>query len=162
MYPFNSHKFWWRKKCDYFLWKINCFFIGHTLMFKRGKGNFLWINFEHHGWFYSVWRIRVQSSKIYYWHATLTHWGRDKMVTISQTTFFKGKFVNDNVWVVNEISLRVFPWCPFHNIPALVEVMTRHRQCNKPLSEPMMISLLIYIYRSLRLNELIEDKFHGD
>ena len=36
--------------------------------------------------------------------------------------------------------------CPINNIPALVQVMAWHQLGNKPLSEPMMVRLLMHIY----------------
>ena len=42
---------------------------------------------------------------------------------------------------------------PINNIPALVPIKAWRRQGDKPLFEPMMISLL-RIYASLGLNEL--------
>ena len=33
---------------------------------------------------------------------------------------FKGIFLNENVWIVIEISLKFVPKCPINNIPALV------------------------------------------
>ena len=37
------------------------------------------------------------------------------------------------------------PKGPIYNIPALVQIMVWHRPGNKPLSEPMMISLMTHI-----------------
>ena len=42
------------------------------------------------------------------------------MDTISQTAFFKCIFLNENVWIPIEISLKFAPKSPFDNIPALV------------------------------------------
>ena len=43
---------------------------------------------------------------------------------------------------------------PIDNIPTLVQIMAWCRPGSKPLSEPMMISLLLHIYASTVLNEL--------
>ena len=51
-------------------------------------------------------------------------------------------------------SLKFVPNCPIHNILTLVQIMAWRRLGDKQLSEPMMISLLKYIYASLVLNEL--------
>ena len=42
------------------------------------------------------------------------------MDAISQTTFFKCIFLNENVWIPIEISLKFVPKGPIDNIPALV------------------------------------------
>ena len=44
-----------------------------------------------------------------------------------------------------KISLKFVPQGPFNNIPALVQVMAWCRPGNKPLSEPMMVSLPTHI-----------------
>ena len=54
---------------------------------------------------------------------------------------FKCFFLNENVW----ISLRFVPKGLFNNIPALVQIMAWRRAGDKPLSEPMMITLLMQI-----------------
>ena len=54
-------------------------------------------------------------------------------------------FLNDNVLTSIKISLNFIPKGPINNIPALVWIMAWHRSDNKPLSEPMMIILLMHI-----------------
>ena len=49
----------------------------------------------------------------------LTRWGRDKIAAISQTTFFKCIFLNENVWISLKIWLKCVPKVPINNIPAL-------------------------------------------
>ena len=58
---------------------------------------------------------------------------------------FKCIFLNENVWVPIEISLKFVPKGPINNIPALVQIMAWRRSGDKPLSEPMMVSLLTHI-----------------
>ena len=70
---------------------------------------------------------------------TLTHWGRDKMVAISQITFSNAFFLMK----MYEFLLR-FPKVPIYNIPALVQIMAWRRPGDKPLSEPMMVTLLMH------------------
>ena len=43
-----------------------------------------------------------------------------------------------------------------NNIPALFQIMACRRTSDKPLSEPMMVSLLTHIYASLGINELTD------
>ena len=58
---------------------------------------------------------------------------------------FKCIFLNENVWTAIEISLKFVPKGPINNIPALVQIMAWRRSGDKPLSEPMMVSLLTHI-----------------
>ena len=73
--------------------------------------------------------------------ASLTHWGRDKMAAVSQTTLS-----NAFSWMkMLEFELR-FHWSLFlrvqlqqcSNIPALVQIMAWRRLGDKPLYEPML------------------------
>ena len=54
---------------------------------------------------------------------------------------FKCIFVNENVCISINISLKFIPKGPIDNIPALVEIMAWRRLGDKPLSEPMMVRL---------------------
>ena len=83
----------------------------------------------------------------------LTHKGRDKMAAVIQTTFSHA--FSEWKWInCIQISLVIVPNGPNNNIPALIKIMAWRRPGNKPLSEPMMVSLLTHIYASLGLNEL--------
>ena len=68
-------------------------------------------------------------------------------------TIFKWIFLNENVWILIKMSLKFVPKGPINIIPALVQIMAWHKPGDKPLFEPMMISLLTHI-SSLGLNEL--------
>ena len=77
--------------------------------------------------------------------SSLTHWGRDKMAAISQTTLS-----NAFSWMkMYELRLRIrwsfFPNVRISNIPAFVQIMAWHRPGDKPLSEPMMVRLPTHI-----------------
>ena len=54
-------------------------------------------------------------------------------------------FLNENVRTSIKISLKFPPKGPINNISALVQIMVWHQPGNKPLSEPMMVSLLMHI-----------------
>ena len=54
-------------------------------------------------------------------------------------------FVNENVWILLNISLKFVPKIPINNIPALVHIMTWPRPGDKPLSEQMMVSLVTHV-----------------
>ena len=58
---------------------------------------------------------------------------------------FKCIFLNENVWISIKISLKFVPKVPINNIPALVLIMARRWPGDKPLSEPMMVSLPTHI-----------------
>ena len=58
---------------------------------------------------------------------------------------FKRIFLNENVRISIKISLKFVPKGPINNYPALVQIMAWRRSGDKPLSEPMMVSLLTHI-----------------
>ena len=58
---------------------------------------------------------------------------------------FKCIFLNENVWIPIKFSLKFVPKGPINNIPSLVQIMVWRRPGAKPLSEPMMVSLLTHI-----------------
>ena len=58
---------------------------------------------------------------------------------------FKCIFLNENIWIPIKISLKFVPKGPINNIPALVQIMVWRRSGDKPLSEPMLVSLPTYI-----------------
>ena len=58
---------------------------------------------------------------------------------------FKCILLNENVWIMIKKSMKFVPKRPFTNIPALVQIMAWHRPGDKPLSEPMLVSLLTHI-----------------
>ena len=61
---------------------------------------------------------------------------------------FKCIFLNENVWISLKISLKISQFVPnvlINYIPSLVKKIAWCRPCYKPLSEPMMVSLLTHI-----------------
>ena len=58
---------------------------------------------------------------------------------------FKCNLFDKNVWIAIKISLKFVPKGSINNIPALVQIMAWRRPSDKPLSEPMMVSLLTHI-----------------
>ena len=58
---------------------------------------------------------------------------------------FNSIFLNENVWTLIKISLKFVPKGLINNIPALVQIMAWRHPGDKPLSEPMMVSLLTHI-----------------
>ena len=55
-------------------------------------------------------------------------------------------FLNETVLIPIKISLKIVPQGPINNIPALVQIMAWCRSGDKPLSEPVMVSLLTHNY----------------
>ena len=58
---------------------------------------------------------------------------------------FRSISINKNASVSVTISLKCVPQDPIHNIRALVQITAWRRPGDKPLSEPMMVSLLTHI-----------------
>ena len=58
---------------------------------------------------------------------------------------FKCIFLNENVWISLKMSLKFVRKGLINNIPSLVQIMAWRRPGDKPLSEPMMVSLLTHI-----------------
>ena len=58
---------------------------------------------------------------------------------------FKCIFLNGNVRISIKISLKFVPNGPINKIPALVQVMAWRSSGDKPLSDPIMVSLLMHI-----------------
>ena len=61
---------------------------------------------------------------------------------------------------LNEWKLRFVPNVRINNMPALVQMTAWYRSADKPLSEPMMVSLLTYIYVTWTTNIHFKDKQH--
>ena len=77
---------------------------------------------------------------------------------------FKWIFLNENVWISITISLKFVPNVPINNIPALVQkIMAWRRPGDKPLSEPMMVSLPTHkcVTRPQWANTMV-CQIHGD
>ena len=58
---------------------------------------------------------------------------------------FKSIVLNENEWISTRISLKFVLKVLINNIPALVQIIAWRRSGGKPLSEPMMVSLLMHI-----------------
>ena len=72
-------------------------------------------------------------------------------------------FLIENVSISIKISMKFFYNGPINNIPALVQIMAWCRPGDKPLSEPMMVSLLtnIYVIRPKWDNKVHVNSFIG-
>ena len=58
---------------------------------------------------------------------------------------FKCIFLNENVWIPIEMSLKFVSKGPINNISAMVQIMAWRRPGDKLLSEPMVVSLATHI-----------------
>ena len=58
---------------------------------------------------------------------------------------FKHIFLNENVWILIKISLKFVHKVPINNIPALIQIMAWCPPGDKPLSEPMMVTLQTHL-----------------
>ena len=82
---------------------------------------------------------------VYCYTSALTHWGRDKMDAISQTTVSSAFSYMKMYELRLKFQWRLFLKGPINNIPALVQIMAWRRPGDKPLSEPMMVRLPTHI-----------------
>ena len=58
---------------------------------------------------------------------------------------FKCIFLNEDIWILINISLKFVLKGPINNITALVQIMAWRHPGDKPLSEPMIMSLMTHI-----------------
>ena len=72
----------------------------------------------------------------------LTHWARDKMVIFP--TAFSNAF-SWNVWIPTKSSFKFVPNGPVNKVPALVQIMAWHWPGDRPLSEPMIVTLAMHL-----------------
>ena len=75
---------------------------------------------------------------------------------------FKCIFLNENEWISLKISLKFVHKGPINNIPALVQIMAWRQSGDKPLSEPVMVSLPTHICvtRPQWVNSLVRRQSH--
>ena len=76
------------------------------------------------------------------WKQSINHW--DKMADNFLTTF-SNAFSWMKMYILSKISLKFVPNGPINNIGTLVQIMAWHRSGDKPLSESMLVSLLMHI-----------------
>ena len=75
----------------------------------------------------------------------LTHWGRDKMAAVFLMAFLNAFSSIKIYYFLIKISLEFVPKGSINNIPAMIQIMAWRRPGDKPLSEPMMVSLPTHI-----------------
>ena len=85
--------------------------------------------------------------------SSLDHNGRSQWYTLRPRRnkihfagyIFKCILLHENVWISIKISLKFIAKGPINNDPALVQIMAWRRPGDKPLFEPMIVSLLTHI-----------------
>ena len=93
----------------------------------------------------------VLNFQIYEWLSIICMWKSFNTLRPRQNgrhfpdDIFKWIFLNENVWISINISLKFVPRGPINNIPTLVQVMAWRRPGDKSLSEPMMVRLPTHI-----------------
>ena len=121
-----------------------------------------WTNFNDilinvHLFSFKKMRAKCRLQCIGHFVTTLTHWGPDKMDHFADD-IFKCILLNENVWITIDNSLKFVPKVPINNIPALVQILAWRRPGDKPLSEPLLVSLPTHIFvtRPQWVNTLIQ------
>ena len=91
-----------------------------------------------------MWYLPYPSIATWYRYPHLTHWVRDKM-TAFFSKHFRIYFLEWDVHISIKISLKFVTKSSINTISALVQITACRRPGDKPLSEPMMVSLLTHI-----------------
>ena len=141
---------WWLVTCRHqaILWKIMSTYCQLQSHHHISVKLYLKLTHIHFRKCICVFMYLLQEFCILYpWTNRLTHWDRDKMAAIFQTTFS-----NAFSWMkMHEFQLR-FHWNLFLRVQLTifqhwsVHIMAWRRPGDKPLSEPMMLSLLAHSY----------------
>ena len=72
---------------------------------------------------------------------------------------FEMDFWNENAWISIKISLKFVPGGPMNTFQSLVQILVWRRPGDKPLSEPMMVSLMMHI--CITLLQWVNAKSHS-
>ena len=75
----------------------------------------------------------------------LNTWGPRKNYRYFPDDILKCFYLNENVWISITTSLKFVRKGLINNIPALVQIMAWRRPGDKPLSEPVLVSLLTHL-----------------
>ena len=95
--------------------------------------------------FFIVFQFFIFNSKLYGLNLTVNTLRQRQNGRHFADDTFKRIFLNVNVIISIEISLKCVSKGPINKIPALVQMMAWRRPGDKPLSEPMMVRLLTHI-----------------
>ena len=122
---------WYRIYIYIHIYVCVCVFMCFILVSFFSKGSIICNRYHHH---------QPLMSYIFF----LTHWGREQRPPFSRRTF-KNAFSFLEMYAFRLSFPEVFPKGPNNIIPALVQIMAWRRPGEKPLSQPMMVSLLRHI-----------------
>ena len=131
----------------------------------------LWNIFGHFGWHHldnRSLRVSIDSNKTYEINMTCPDCDRHIWYTICghrdgqargpciiyifkaekkfPADICKCTFLDENVWISLNVSLKFVPKVWINDIPALVQMMAWRRRGDKPLSESMVVSLMTHNY----------------
>ena len=149
----NNKEISWLITC---LWMLRSIHVEHNMMFSTmWSGTLCWgsmivtecdafLSLNH----YLVEHWSRPSMSVLWYHLTSpglnTLRPRQNCRHFADDTF-KRIFLNEIVRISIKISLKFVPKGPINNIPTLVQIMAWRRSGDKPLSEPMMVSLLTQV-----------------
>ena len=111
---------------------------------ERWCSNYIWVVNSFVAYWGALYIRDLTVSVVEWEFKLLTHWGWNKMATIIQTIFSNAFFFNENTYISLKTSLK-FRKVQINNYPAFVQIMIRCCPGDKPLSEPLMVSLLMHI-----------------
>ena len=112
--------------------------------FPRNRAVIIYLHKYH---IYAAWLARYLCTSQHFkhskWNFNTLRPGQNGRYFTDDT--YKCIFLNENALISLKISLKFVPKVRINNIPALVQIMAWRRPGDKPLSEPMLVSLLTHI-----------------
>ena len=72
---------------------------------------------------------------------TIWHTSRQQLGRHFAEDIIKCIFLNENMYILFDTAIAIWPQVPINNTPALDEIMTRHRTGDKPSTKPIMVML---------------------
>ena len=122
-----------------FQWHIFSFISYSCILYFNPQNRSVWyVSYSLICDYIPMWRSSTTKNCI----STLRPWHDGSHFT---DNIFKWIFLNKKVWILIEIPLKFVSKGLINNNPALVQIMAWRRPGDKPLSEPMMVSLLAHI-----------------
>ena len=116
--------------------------------------SFLWtVRYLAFGENVDIWRCGTPS---YLWTSCIdysTHWGRDKIATISQTSFSRAFPWMTTFSILKKDSLKYVHLGPIYKMASLVQIMAWRRTGDGPLSEPILVCFIdAYMHHPASMN----------
>ena len=109
--------------------------LPHLIRVSSGQSSVLYVSVQ----------VIVLESNIHFGCRWYIHWSWDKMAISLQTTYSNAFSWMKMYEFPIKISLKFVPKGSINNIPALVQIMAWRWPGDKPLSEAMMVRLLMHI-----------------